>query len=251
MSTIRRNRNRRMDRRKFRRGSKVEIVRKPVPRISTLNKKIKRLEDSIELKYFDTVFFNTIDNTGELHLINGMASGATQITRVGAEIEATSVQFRFAIDTNPQNVGGCQRVRMILFWDSQPNGAAPTLAGDPLSGGGAGALLNNGTITQLVYAPYQYENQERFRILYDKIFVLNPRFWQEHDNSTPTAITEVYPIGVSGKKKIKLGRKVKYDATLASITAINKNSLYMAYVSTEPANAPTVYCGFRLYFKDA
>lgn len=249
MSTIRR--NRRTNRRKFRRGSKVEIVRKPVPRISTLNRKIKKIQDSRELKYFDTLFIGAVNSTGSLHLVNGIPAGTTQITRIGAEIDATSVQFRFAIDTDSTNITGTQRIRMILFWDRQANGAAPALAGDPLLATGGGALLNNAVVTDLVYSPYQYENQERFRVLYDKTFQLSPKIWQEHDNSTPTAITEVYPIGMTSKRKIKLGRKVRYDATTGSITTINTNSLYMAFVSSESANAPTVYCGFRFYFKDA
>lgn len=241
--------NRNRNKRRF--GSKVEIIKKPVPRISTLNKKIKKIQDKIELKYYDTEYTASVSNSGVLHLINPLATGLTQITRIGSEIEATSVQFRFTINTVPANLNGTQVVRMILFWDKQANGAAPTLAGNPVGGTGTAALLNNDVITDLVYAPFQYENQERFRVLYDKAFSLSPKVWQEHDNGTPTVITELLSVGLSGKKKIKLNRKVKYDGITGGIDTINSNSLYMAFVSTEASNLPVVYSGFRFYFKDA
>lgn len=227
-------------------GSKTERMYKPVPRISTLNRKIKKIENDIELKYVDTVFNDTVDTGGDLVLLNSLATGTTQLTRIGSEINATSVQFRLSCVTNDANTDGPNFIRVILFWDRQANGVAPVLFADPISA--SPALLNNATITTIVNTPYQYENSERFRVLYDKVYTLNPRIAQ---TVVAGAITETYPVGLYIKKKIKLNRKIKYDAAALGIGSINTNSLYMAFVSSEAANAPTVDAGFRLYFKDA
>lgn len=227
-------------------GSKTERMYKPVPRISTLNRKIKKIENDIELKYVDTVFGDTVDTSGDLQLLNSILAGTSQITRVGSEINATSIQFRLNCVTNDANTDGPCFLRVIMFWDRQANGTVPTLASDPISG--APGLLNNSIIIDLTQAPYQYENSERFRVLYDKVYTLNPRFAQ---SIVAGVITEAYPVGLFIKKKVKLNRKIKYDAPAAGIGSINTNSLYMAFISSEAANAPTVNAGFRLYFKDA
>lgn len=251
MSTNRRNNNRRGNSKRFQ-STRTEMIRKPVPRISTLNKKIKRIEDSIELKYKDTLFSDTVDNAGEVQILNNLSTGVTSSTRLGDEVMATSIQFRGWMVNAADNVNGPNFVRVILFWDRQPNGGAPTIQAD--SSSGVPAVLETQVITAAnsTVAPYMYSTQERFRILYDKRFTLNSNFAQTTDGAAPDALTEVYPVGIQFKKKIKLNRKVKYlDTNTGTIVDIQTNSLYMALISSESANPPTVTIGYRLYYKDA
>lgn len=233
-----------------RQGSKTEIVRKSVPRISTLNKKIKRIENQIELKFTQILFNDVVDNVGDLVLLNGLAEGVSQQQRVGDEVHMTSVQYRGQIVTNSANVGGPVFVRMIVFWDRQANGAAPTIAASSGTTG-TDALLDSQTSTDLTIAPYMYSTQDRFRVLYDKRWCLNP-ILASYDASG--ALIETYEIGMQFKKKVKLNRRVKYEATpggTAGIADIATNSLYALFVSSEAANGPTVNTVFRAYYKDA
>jgi len=227
-------------------GTKTEVIRKRVPRISTLNKKIKRIEDTRELKYNDTVLSNSnVDDAGNLTLLNGVANGDQQFQRTGAEVQSTSIQIRGYFSNNSLEIAGTI-YRMIIFWDRQCNGAAPLLVSTSNSTPG---LLYATTGGESVNYPFMYETNDRFRVIYDKRFVINPRLV----GSTTTGDTDA--VGVMRllfKKKIKLNRRVKYDDINASVSDINTNSLWVAFLSNDTAtNLPTVTYNARYYFKDA
>lgn len=230
------------------RGSKTEVIHKPVPRISTLNKKIKKIEDDIELKYNDReISQNFSSATASLYLLNGIAVGDTQVTRDGAQLNATSVQFRSVWTTSSLSTAGTVW-RIIVFWDRQPNGLTPLVTGAL----GTDALLNTTTITQPIYAPYQYETQQRFRVLYDKIFAMNPYVVGDFNPETGTTSTTA-PQKMVIKKKIKLNRLVKYDGSTASTADLTTNALWIAFLTDAPGTGITLngYVGTRFYFKDA
>lgn len=240
-----------MNRRNFRRnGSKTEIIRKPVPRISTVNRKIKKISDMIELKRVDSFFNNNVGNDGsDVLLMNAMATGTTAATRVANQVQATSLQFRGSIEADPDSLESAT-IRVIVFWDRQPNGAAPITAST--SAPGDMALLDTAVVTVPVLAPYNYSAIERYRVLYDKTFSLNPKVVQQSTIATGVTTTDqVVPVRIYFKKKIKLNRMVKYDAGVGNITDITTNSLYAVFYSDNAANEPTLQFGARFYFKDA
>lgn len=177
-----------------------------------------------------------------------MAQGDTQITRTAAQIKLTSLQFRYRI------AGAATRlffstIRIIVFWDRQANGAAPPVAGDPIAGV-IGLLNTNLATTQLVEAPFQYENIDRFHVLFDKIMVINPLVSTAF--TVGTGVTSaVAPVEILCNKYIKLNRTTKYDAAAAGIASINTNSLYMLVVSDLAATLPAGEGVARIYFKDA
>jgi len=211
-----------------------------------LNRRIKKIENMIELKYFDTyVPPTTIDDVGVLFPLNIVDNDVGGISRIGDEVYNTSIQFRGEILTD-ESVVGPTYIRMILFWDSQCNGALPTITDSP---GGGNGLLDTLFITSLVQAPFAYYTQKRYRVLYDKRVCLNPLIVQ---TTTVADTTAVVPVGMQFHKKIKLGRKTKYNLGPAptTIEAITTNSLIMLYVSDQSANLPSISTGFRLYFKD-
>lgn len=237
------------------RGTNTEIIHKPIPRITTINKKVKRVMDMIELKYSDVLFNAAVDDTGDLQLLNGIDTGTSGFQdRVGNEIVCTSIQMRGTITTDSTSLSSEQQVRVILFWYQQANGIAPTLAGAGSQGAGTDALLNNGTVTNLINAPYMYEYNRSYRVLYDKRIILNAGAISSIENNDSGVANEVLSYASTSKlfkRKIKLNRKTKYDQITGTISSISTNALYMAVMSSESAQAPTVNIGFRLYFKDA
>ena len=231
-------------------GSKTEITRKAVPRISTLNEKIKKLTADRELKYED--YFNNdkliteVATTAndQVFLINGVSQGIGNDERTGDEIMPTSIQWRGLFSTRAVATAGVS-VRMIIFWDRQPNGAAPTITGNPETAAVL-PLLNTATVSNFLVAPFCYEAQERYRVLFDKVYILNP-------NYANGAVTS--PFRLHFKGKISLSRKIKYKGDDALIASIATNSLYVVWIGSQPTateavNQPTMDYGARLYFKD-
>lgn len=213
------------------------IRRTSIPKqISNVRKSVKKIQRKEELKHLDTlVNDSTIPGSGTFYLLNGVSQGDTNILREGNEISPTSIQFKCAI-TLAVTEGNSRTFRHIIFWDSQPNGAAPTI----------GQILDDNVITTYTYAPYEYDYNKRFKIVHDKIISMVAPSPGPTTNGTSSDFinpTFVY------KKKIKLGRIVKYIGTGATIASIGTNSLYSLWIDTDSSSA-TVYCGYRLYFKD-
>lgn len=225
----------------------IKVVRKkPPPTTRNLAKSIKKINNKMELKQNDVLQSSVaIDDTagnGVFTLLNGVQTGDTNTTRDGDEIHATSLQFRGIIATSSAAVG-ISFVRQIVFWDSQPNGTAPSMA----------TLLDTTVITNANFAPYNRNYQKRYKILYDRLIMLNPQVEltvgtvaPPGTNTTASLVQYALPF----KKKIQLNRTVKYVGDGNAITDIATNSLYVFQVSNQAANTPVVVAGWRLYFKD-
>uniref|UniRef100_UPI0040476664 hypothetical protein n=1 Tax=Limnohabitans sp. TaxID=1907725 RepID=UPI0040476664 len=214
-------------------------------RLKNLEKNVRGIKNEVELKYLDKAFTTTATTTGQLTLLNAMAAGTTQITRVGSQINMTSLQYKFSVTSSTAIVTPTE-FRYIIFIDRQANGAAPPISGDPTSGAGTIALLNN-VLIDLIHCPRQYETFNRFKILKDKTFCLNPQV------STDLADPATTMVGVCKEIKgyIKLGQMVKFgNDTTAVIGDINTNSLYLL-TFMDVATSPVIAGGSRLYFKDA
>jgi len=223
-------------------------TKKKAPSNKSLNKKIKNIENNlIELKYKDV--FNSataIPVTGLL--INGMnftsydGGFAANPERSGNEIRATSLSIKGTIKTDFDNLDGA-RVRMIVFWDRQPNGANAVMLGD-------NGLLQNNVVTNPVFAPRNYSTIDRYTILYDEIFAVTPQAGLTVVAGVTTQVLEVNKII---DKYLKLSRQMKYDANNENaITESVSNSINVMLIGDEATagEQATWTGGVRLYFKD-
>jgi len=206
------------------------------PTTKTLAKRIHHMETKQELKYVDVYSTATIPATGLFTLLNGVSQGSDQNERDGNEVTATSVQYRMLFTKNVQR-NADDMVRTIIFWDQQPNGAAPTLVD----------ILDTTIITLQSQAPYKRENAKRFKILHDSTLVIPARVVAGTVAGNTVLVGESF---IHVKKRIPLSRTVKYDGTSAAITAIRTNSLYCLQISVSSAAPPDQETGFRFYYKD-
>lgn len=221
--------------------------RKKHPTTKSLNKKIHHIENTLmELKFIDV--FNAgsvIPVAGTQDYLLPIAQGDTASTRTGSIINPTSVQVRMAIQTDiDQNSDS--RVRAILFWDRQANNAAPTLTGVSASL----SLLDTSVVTDTTLSPINFNNIERYHVLWDKLFVFNPLTNLTVVAGATTQVVQQEQIKVLYRK---LGRMVKYNGTGATIASLGTNSLFMAYFTdvAVAANQPSVIAGYRVYFRDS
>jgi len=186
-----------------------------------------------------------ISTTTALTLLNGISQGDTTITRTGGQVRLTSVHIKGTVTADPLNLLSDQ-YRMMVVWDAQANGAAPTLSGTVTS------ILDVTTITDLLIAPYNYSAMDRFKILMDKRVIINRRVVADTDPATG-ATQEYQPIVKPFNKRFKLGRTVRYavNSSTGTITDISTNSLYFIVVgNVAPASVnPTIQFSSRIYFK--
>lgn len=209
------------------------------PTIKSLDRRVKRINAKDELKHLDTNFAGSvISTTATIQGLNLMVRGTTSITRIADDISCTSIQWRFRMITDQDNLVP-SFVRHMVLWDSQPNGAVPAI----------GEILDLATITGPLHAPYNSNFQKRFKILHDRTMVLNPQVVLAF---TPgTGATDDYAsVGMVFKGKRQLSRTAKYDTNVGDITDLQSNALISVFVSNQATDGPILNGGYRLIFKD-
>lgn len=220
-----------------------------VPTNKQLDKKIKKLQSDVELKYTDTYTTSDISTTATLILLNSTVRGAEQDQRIGNMIRGTSLQWRGHVSTDIVDSGLVAiRYRILIFWDRQANAAAPLLFGNS----GSASLLDTTTVTDATLAPYNHNNVARYKILYDKPFLLEPKVVGDMDPATGTT-TYYGQIVKHFNGHLNLSRKIRYDeSNNGDITDIVTNSLYIGAISDRAAAAtnPFLEVGTRMYYKD-
>lgn len=115
----------------------------------------------IELKAFDVAYTSTVSNTiaapPPFYCLNAVTNGSELYQRVGRKIYMKSLHFRGAFQ--PNAAANEQVGRVIIYYDSQPNAAAPTVA----------ALIqdSNAAAASTVFSEINLINRQRFKILRD------------------------------------------------------------------------------------
>jgi len=81
------------------------------------------MQSRVELKHKDTSTSSDPTVAGTLTLLNDIAQGLTESTRVGDEIYATSIQFRVIMTAGSSATvtTSANSTRIIVFWDQQAN----------------------------------------------------------------------------------------------------------------------------------
>lgn len=218
-------------------------------RLDKVEKKIRSLDAGEELKYFEVSFTNnTATVAGTRTLLNGMAQGNTQITRIGGQILMTSVHVNFEAHTQTSNLTP-QVGRLMIVLDRQANNANPTVTADPLVAG-TSAILNSGTVASNSQTFRQLESVKRFKILKDFIFCFNPMF-SINNPAAGTDLTTVVALKREIRWNIKLNHVAKYTLAAAGIASISTNALFIIWMTDQASNEPQLTGGTRVYFKDA
>lgn len=245
-----------MPQRRSRRGSKKyrsrtlpqtgkRIDRRQSKAINNMSKKIKKIEAEAEVKHKDTLFaVTTIPSTGlmwESH--NFITQGTTNITRIGNVIAPTSFQIRMRIAANTTKITSPTVCRIIIFWDTQVNGAGPT-------GFGLTGVVDDSVITVPPYAPRNYNTIDRYRILKDKVIVLHPVL-ATTTTDPGGVVTAVSAVVAYRKFIIKSSRKMRFTGNAGTVADITNNALYVFFMSDLTVTEPTVQGGIRMYFKDS
>lgn len=186
---------------------------------------------SLELKVADLdVNSYNINTTGSVTLLAVPTLGTDMTNRIGRKIQLKSVYVRgfMVIDGNLSAPPGAQTTssqqwRFILFEDRQPNGAAPALTA---------VLKEAHPASQL-----NLDNRDRFRILKDKTWVVDPFLYSSTATSTLSGQANV-------THQLKCYKKLNIESVFngtngGTILDISSGALYMLWVG----NAASVVDG--------
>lgn len=172
--------------------------------------------------------------------MNFVAQGTTESERIGRKIVVKSLEVRGEIrlpDTGTL-LNMDQRVRLIYFIDKQTNGAAATL--DEI-------VNTSGTVT--INAMRDLANQQRFRVIYDKMFDLPVRAVIQDSTSTGDSV----PIEIGFKFMRKLNLPIEFDngVSTGAISSQRSNNIGSFCISSSTSVAPVVSYTFRIRYADA
>lgn len=208
--------------------------------IVTIKKELKKLQGEIDLKKIDSLLngeFNTTATTTAL--LNPVVQGVSEITRIANNVLWTSIQVKGVFFTDPQRISA-QTCRMIIFIDKAANGIAPTMA----------MLLNIGTITLPQYAPYNEDYFTRFKIIKDKLIVLNPSVVNiTVAGVTTDAISKAQIINF----RESLHLKANYGlSNFGDIRDISTGAVWIMLIGGFAAgtDCPSATLGIRMFFRD-
>lgn len=214
--------------------------------ISNIKKKIKKIEYNEEVKYVDVSSLGAvpIPETGLQLSAGGIAQaierGDDPDQRDGNEIVTTSLLFKADIRTNTAKLTP-SRVRCVVYWDSQANGAVNVTSGT------ANSLMEASGLVDGTLDMRNQETIDRFTILMDKVYTLNP---QLELTTTAGTVTANQPVSLSISKRFRLGRKIQYSGTGNGMADLVKNNICVVLISDSNTNPPTCSSILRLYFKD-
>lgn len=126
------------------------------------------------------------DSTPHTMVLNDIPNGTDIVNRIGRKvtIKSTHVWGYIYPETNiaygtATSIAQGGRIRMLIVWDKTPNGtdkdSTDSHLATVLKNNDAGATIpvNN----ELVLAHYNLANRDRYVILKDKIFTLQPALW--------------------------------------------------------------------------
>jgi len=168
---------------------------------------------------------------GQFTLLNGLTQGAGGSERLGRQFTIKSIGLNVYIEPAATTVRGM--CRLIIFYDSQCNGAAPATPD---------VVLEAATAAGWATSHLAMAQRERFKIVFDKRFALT---------GGATGFQSAPPI-VHNEKFRKQNVIVTNNAgTTNAVTSIATNSLYALTLTTCLTADPVATIRTRIRYTDA
>lgn len=174
-----------------------------------------------EMLHADTNFsLATVTGSGAMNHLTALSQGDAANARTGNSILLRSLAYRFKLEIN-SSVTANTTITMLILQDTQQIGDTQPSVTDVLSQAQTYSLLSTNTAG-------------RFKIMKRRSFLLTPA-----SGGRPA---------VEHKGFMNLYSHVRYNGTASS--DIQKNGLYVLFISSESVNYPTVSGSFRIGYHD-
>ncbi len=199
----------------------------------------------LEIDFFDSSLAATsIQNTWTLHVpatilcLSAAPQGSAEQTRAGREMSMLSLnirgQFTTAEALSQTSPSSTMRVRMVIFIDTQTNGAAATPT-DVIETAVAASIHNFRNL----------EHTDRFKILYDKSFIWQPQQMNEGAVLKFAFVATAKPFNIYHKFSPPLKIKYKSGSTTGVIGNLTTNSIQMICIGTDTTPSIEYHCRIR------
>lgn len=165
-----------------------------------------------------------MNSAGSVTLLNGLERGDDLGYRDGREVNFRSIEMKFS-NFSTVGTGITQIHRMLLVQDKNPNATTPAIL-DILTGASSVATRN-------------LNNRKRFKILWDKVVVVNGS-----GLSGTTRYTKKY-------KRLNI-QTVYNQLDVNDITAIQQNALFLVCIGSSPTGttAGTLFGAISVRFTE-
>lgn len=181
-------------------AKKKFINKKKKPTVKSLAKSVRKIQNMTDVKWSLNQFtspsivttFGTVSAIS-LPLLN-IVQGPGSSSRIGPDIQVTSISFNYAVITSDTVITD-ELFRIMIVRDKQSNGQGPV----PMS-----FLSNTSGGTPSIMSSYDMSNNQRFRIIYNKIVKAVPHIADSGMGTTGTA-----PI-IAKRFKKRVSFKVHY-----------------------------------------
>lgn len=181
-----------------------------------------------------------VDNVGSFTLLCNPVLGSDFNERIGRKVVTRNLYIKGAISTAPSTVipntnTNRQHVRMILFVDLQPNAATPVVTD----------LLNTATPSSHL----NLNNRDRFRVIADKEYVLDPYVVDLAVYGAASTCNQVKYV----KKYKRWSQEIIFNATNGgTIADITSGAMYMFWIGDQAPGAASIFTGAtRVRYVDA
>jgi len=200
-----------------------------------LDRRIKKLEHSEELKYIDYSDNALLQTGGRLVALSLLAQGDDFNQRIGEQVQAKYLNLKMTFNKSTPSAN-INWIRVLVLWDLQTNGIGPIqLASTSLVTG----VIDDTTIASIL-APHNYRTKQRYKILHDKLYINNP------DSTTTERMFQV-------KRNIKLGgATIKYNSSAGTTAALSSRSLWiLTFCDSDSPSEISPYITARVWYTDA
>lgn len=180
-----------------------------------------------ESKFIDTAISETpVIGTSDIVLLNGVATGDIDNSRDGEALMVTSIQYKLQVQSD---VDMTQDIHVWIILVIKKDVRGQTIAVDKLY------VSDSGQALRLV------DNSKNFHILSRRMVTLKAPEVALHQD---LMIAEYY-------KKFKKPIKIKYKTTASTVTALDRNAIFVIFMTDGVATKlPSISGNIRVTFKD-
>ncbi|AUM61794.1 capsid [uncultured virus] len=175
-----------------------------------------------ELKFVDVAAAAYVaDTTGTVTLLNGVAQGDDFNQRTGRIMDFKSVSIKGLLQP-VDAITGTSFCRIIVFWDSQPNGATP--------------VVTDFLVASTAISHNNLNNRSRFKVLLDEQHALG-----SIDNTTTQAYS-TNPSVITINRYVKLpSLRTVNTGTGATVASIQTGAIWMVTIGSNAAGTGGSY----------